>query len=148
MTSTSPPTARSSSAWASLKSFVRQDGADQTKVQAAKDDNPGNPRIGFHGEKRGNDTHRSTTDPDSVLYRKAKGKEAKLCFGGHLLMENRQGLCADFTIHNPITEPEPITALRQLNEHTGLHVGTAPQTMGADKGYHQKAFGFSKRIRG
>jgi transposase len=126
--------------WASLKSFVRKDGADQKKVQAAKDDDPGNPTIGFHGEKRCNDTHRSTTDPDSVLYRKAKGKEAKLCFGGHILMENRQGLCADFTIHNPITEPEPITALRQLDEHTGLHVGTAPKTIGAGKGYHQKAF--------
>ena len=94
--------------WASLKSFVRKDGADQKKVQSAKEDDPGNPTIGFHGEKRCNDTHQSTTDSESVLYRKAKGKEAKLCFGGHILMENRHGLCADFAIHNPISDPEPV----------------------------------------
>jgi hypothetical protein len=63
--------------WASLKSFVRKDGTDQKKVQWAKDNDPGNPTIDFHGEKRCNDTHQSTTDPESVLYKKAKGKEAK-----------------------------------------------------------------------
>jgi transposase len=125
--------------WASLKSFVRQDGADQKKVAAAKKDDPGNPTINFHGEKRRNDTHQSTTDPESVLYRKAKGKEAKLCFGGHVLMENRNGLCADFTLHNPIREPEPVMALRQLDEHIQGHGGTRPKTLGADKGYHQRA---------
>jgi transposase len=77
--------------WASLKSFVRKDGRDQQKVQSAKDNDPGNPTINFHGEKRCNDTHHSTSDGDSVLYRKAKGKEAKLSFGAHLLMENRNG---------------------------------------------------------
>ena len=126
--------------WASLKSFVRKDGTDGQKVQAARDDDPGNPRVDFRGEQRRNDTHQSTTDPDSVLYRKAKGKEAKLCLGAHLLMENRHGLCADFTIHNPITEPEPLMALRQVDEHTELHQGTDPQTIGADKNYHQQAF--------
>jgi len=126
--------------WASLKSFVRKDGGDQKKVEAAKDDDPGNPTINFHGEQRCNDTHQSTTDPQSVLYRKAKGKEAKLCFGGHILMENRNGLCADFALHNPITEPEPVMALRQIDEHTQWHEGTQPKTVGADKGYHQKAF--------
>src|SRR5215467_1564605 len=63
--------------WASLKSFVRKDGADQKKIQSAKDDDPGNPTISFHGEKRCNQTHQSTSDPESVLYRKAKGREAK-----------------------------------------------------------------------
>jgi transposase len=126
--------------WASLKSFVRKDGGDQKKVQAAKDEDPGNPTIDFKGEPRRNDTHQSTTDPESVLYRKAQGKEARLCFGGHILMENRNGLCADFTVHNPITEPEPVVALRQLDAHTRLHQGTAPQTVGADKGYHQTRF--------
>src|SRR5215467_15293596 len=53
--------------WASLKSFVRKDGADQKKIQSAKDDDPGNPTISFHGEKRCNQTHQSTTDPESVL---------------------------------------------------------------------------------
>jgi len=80
--------------WARLKSFVRKDGADAQRVRSAQDDDPGNPSVNFRGEKRCNDTHQSTTDPDSVLYRKAHGKEAKLCFGGHILMENRHGLCA------------------------------------------------------
>lgn len=126
--------------WASLKSFVRKDGADKTKIQSAKDDDPGNPTIDFRGEQRRNDTHKSTTDSQSVLYRKAKGKEAKLCFGAHLLMENRNGLCADFTIHNPIEQPEPVMALQQLDGHQKLHRGVRPKTLGADKNYHQKAF--------
>lgn len=126
--------------WASLKSFVRKDGGDEKKVQSAKDDDPGNPTINFHQEKRCNETHQSTTDSQSVLYRKAKGKEARLCFGAHALMENRNGLCAEFTIHNPITESEPAMALRQLDEHQQLHQGTRPKTIGADKGYHQKGF--------
>lgn len=126
--------------WASLKSFVRKDGGDQKKVAAAKDDDPGNPTVNFQGEKRGNDTHQSTTDSESVLYRKAKGKEAKLYFGGHVLMENRHGLCAGFTLHNPIADAESVIALRQLDEHTQLHPGTDPQTLGADKAYHQKVF--------
>jgi transposase len=126
--------------WASLKSFVRKDGADQKKIQSGKDDDPGNPTINFHGEKRRNDTHQSTTDPQSVLYRKAKGKEAKLCFGGHILMENRHGLCADFAIHNPITHSEPVMALRQVDEQTELYGRPAPKTVAGDKGYHQKAF--------
>jgi transposase len=126
--------------WASLKSFVRRDGGDERKVQAAKDDDPGNPSVDFRGEQRCNATHRSTSDPDSVLYRKAKGKEAKLCYGAHLLMENRHGLCADFTLHDPIAEGEPAVALRQLDEHEQLCAGVRPRTVGADKGYHQKAF--------
>jgi transposase len=126
--------------WASLKSFVRKDGADAKKIQSAKDQDPGNPTINFRGEKRRNDTHQSTSDPESVLYRKANGKEAKLCFGAHLLMENRHGLCADFTLHNPISEPEPAAALKQLDGHRKLHLGVAPQSLGADKNYHRKDF--------
>ena len=64
-------------AWASLKSFVRKDGKDGAKVASAKDDDPGNPTVNFHGEKRRNDTHQSTTDPQSVLYRKANGQASK-----------------------------------------------------------------------
>jgi len=126
--------------WASLKSFVRKDGTNAQKVRDAKDDDPGNPTVNFHGEKRCNDTHQSTTDAQSVLYRKAKGKEAKLCFGGHALMENRNGLCADFTIHNPIVQSEPVMALQQIDEHLQRYQGANPKTVGADKGYHQKAF--------
>jgi hypothetical protein len=94
--------------WPSLKSFVRKDGGDEKKVREAKDDDPGNPTVNFHGEKRCDDTHQSTTDGQSVLYKKAAGKEARLCFGGHVLMENRHGLCAGFTIHNPIAQGEPV----------------------------------------
>jgi transposase len=126
--------------WASLKSFVRKDGADAQKVQSAKDADPGNPTINFRGEPRRNDTHQSTTDPESVLYRKANGKEAKLCFGGHVLMENRNGLCADFTIHDPIAEPEPRVALQQVAAHPQLHEGVRMNTVGADKAYHRKDF--------
>jgi transposase len=126
--------------WASLKSFVRKDGADDQKVQSAKDEDPGNPTISFHGEKRCNDTHQSTTDPESVLYRKTNGQAARLCFGGHILMENRNGLCADFTLHNPITDPEPVVALQQADAHAKLNGGVKVKTIGADKAYHQKGF--------
>ncbi len=126
-------------AWASLKSFVRKDGADRAKVQSAKDDDPGNPTINFHGEKRGNATHRSTTDPQSVLYRKANGQASKLCFGTQVLMENQHGLCAAITVHNPIAQDEPTVALAQVDEHRALH-GDKITTMGADKAYHQKKF--------
>ena len=135
-------------AWASLKSFVRKDAADAAKVQTAKDEDPGNPSVNFRGERRRNDTHQSTTDPESVLYRKAQGQAARLCFGGHVLMENRHGLCAEFTVHDPITEPEPVVALRQLEEHSQLHEGVRPATVGADKGYHRKDFVSGCRVRG
>src|SRR5208282_2076111 len=74
--------------WASLKSFVRKDGADAKKIAAAKDEDPGNPTINFRGEPRRNDTHQSTSDPESVLYRKTNGQASKLCFGTQVLMEN------------------------------------------------------------
>jgi len=134
--------------WASLKSFVRRDGGDRQKVASGKDDDPGNPTINFHGEKRCNKTHQSTTDSQSVLYRRANGREARLCFGAQALMENRHGLCAEFTIHNPIAEPEPVMALRQLDEHTSFHDAVNPKTLGADKQYHQQAFIGGCRQRG
>jgi len=126
-------------AWASLKSFVRKDGKDQAKVACAKDDDPGNPTINFHGEPRRNVTHRSTTDPESVLYRKANGQASKLCFGTQVLMENRHGLCAAITVHNPIAQDEPTVALAQVDEHRQLHAARIT-TLGADKAYHQKKF--------
>lgn len=83
-----------------------------------------------------------------MLYRKAKGKEAKLSFGAHLLMENRNGLCAEFSLHNPIAQSEPAMALRQLDEHRQLHGGVEPKTLGADKNYHQKLLVQGCRQRG
>src|ERR1051326_3638208 len=73
-------------AWASHKSFQRKD------QPAPPPDDPGNPTVDFHGEKRSNDTHESTTDPDALLARKGNGKEAKLSYNGNLLTENRNGL--------------------------------------------------------
>jgi transposase len=126
-------------AWASMKSFVRKDGTDEKKIQLAKDDDPGNPTVNFRGEKRSNATHQSTSDPESVLYRKASGKESKLCFGAQVLMENRNGLCAAITVHNPIAEDEPTVALAQVDEHRELHEAKVT-TVGGDKAYHQKKF--------
>ena len=74
---------------ASLKSFKAKD-----EPEAPPPDDPGNPTVNFHGHKRLNKTHQSTTDPNSMLCRKGKGKEAKLGYAGHLLMENRNGLAA------------------------------------------------------
>ena len=134
-------------AWASLKSFTRKDGRDQKQIDSAKDDDPGNPTINFHGEKRSNQTHQSTTDPESVLYRKAKGRESKLCFGAHVLMENRHGLCAQIDVHNPITQDESRMALAQVEDHTQLHEARV-KTLGADKAYHQMKFVSGCRERG
>jgi len=75
-------------AWASLKSFQVKDEEGSEK----RDDDPGNPTVDFKGERRRNDTHQSTTDPDSRLYRKGKGKEAKLSYLGNVLIGNRNGL--------------------------------------------------------
>jgi len=134
-------------AWASLKSFGRKDGQGQEKTDAAKDDDPGNPSVNFRGEKRTNQTHQSTTDPESVLYRKSKGQESKLCFGAHVLMENRHGLCAAITVHDPIEKPEPAVALELVEEIRQLHEARVT-TVGADKGYHQKGFVQGCRERG
>ena len=76
-------------AWASMKSFQPKDGSGKPQ------DGGRNGERDFHGEKRSNETHASTSDPDSRLYRKADGRESKLCFMGHALMENRNGLAVD-----------------------------------------------------
>ena len=74
-------------AWASIKSFRRKDGGDTDS------DGPGrNAERSFHKEKRSNETHESTTDPEARLYKKGDGQPAKLCYMGHALMENRHGL--------------------------------------------------------
>ena len=77
-------------AWASQKSFRRKDGPEPPPS-----DDPGNPTVNFHGEKRSNDTHESSTDPDARLARKSGGHEAKLAYCGNVLMENRNGLVVD-----------------------------------------------------
>jgi len=76
-------------AWASLKSFQRRDAPPPSS------DDPSNPTVNFHGERRSNATHASTTDPQALLYRKGDRREATLCYQGHVLMENRHGLAVD-----------------------------------------------------
>jgi transposase len=80
---------------ASMKSFQRKDGCPPPPPTDA---DPGNPSVDFHGEKRSNATHQSTTDPEARLYKKARGKEAKLAFLGHAFMENRHGMLVDVTV--------------------------------------------------
>src|SRR4051812_20111965 len=79
--------------WASLKSFKKKGDNDKTPP-----DDPGNPTVDFHGEKRSNDTHESNTDPNARLARKGNGKEAKLSYSAHALMENRNGLIVDLQV--------------------------------------------------
>ena len=92
-----------------------------------------NPTVNFHREKRSNETHESTTDPESKLARKGKGKEAKLSYSGHVLMENRNGLCVDFSVA-PATgyaeRDEALDMIRRLRRR-----GYTPRTVAGDKGY-------------
>ena len=114
---------------ASLKSFKPKDG-DPPKTT---DDDPGNPSVDFHGERRSNATHQSTTDPEARLLRKGKGKEAKLVFMAHALMENRHGLLVDFqtTQATGTAERDTVPVLVDQAKERGFH----PKTLGGDKGY-------------
>jgi transposase len=114
---------------ASLKSFKSRDG----EPPQSTDDDPGNPSVDFHGEKRSNATHQSTTDPDARLLRKGKGKEAKLVFMGHALMENRNGLLMDFQVSEATGRAER-DAVPELLERAKER-GFDPKTLGADKNY-------------
>ena len=124
-------------AWASMKSFRPKDGSGEPPA-------PGrNGERNFHNEKRSNDTHASTTDPDARLYRKADGRESRLCFMGHVLMENRNGLAvgAALTCATGTAEREAALALldrRQVARRI---------TRGADKAYDVTAFVDELRTR-
>ena len=128
-------------AWASLKSF-RPKGDDRSGDQGPGD--AGNRWVDFHGEKRSNQTHESTTDPDSRLMRKGRGKEAKLCYGAHALMENRNGLLVDFEISQATGSAEREAAERLLKRQRRKKVRM--KSLGADKGYDTQDFvGFLRR---
>ena len=105
-------------------------------------DDPGNPTVNFHGESRRNDTHQSTTDPDAQLARKGQGKEAKLSYAGHVLLDNRHGLVA-----NVCTTAATGTAER---EAALLLLGALPHggTVGGDKGYDVASFVAAVRALG
>ena len=117
-------------AWASLKSVQRRDAGP-----GEPPDDPGNPTVNFHGESRRNDTHESTTDPEAMLHRKGKGKEAKLAYLGHVLLDNRQGLVANVCATHATGTAEREAAAVVL-------AASAPpgSTVGADKGYDVASF--------
>src|SRR6202162_3130121 len=118
-------------ACASLKSFKKVDGGGEPPV-----DDPGNPTVDFHGESRSNQTHASTTDADALLARKGTGKEAKLSYSGHVLMENRNGLVADAEVLQANGTAERDAALVMIAAIPGDH----PVTVGGDKNYDTKDF--------
>lgn len=115
-------------AWAGLKSFKKKG------APAPPPDDPGNPTVNFHGERRSNATHASTTDPEARLMRKGNQHEAKLSYQGHVLMENRHGLVVDGCLTQASGIAERETALAMA---TNLPPGA---TLGADKGYDTAAF--------
>jgi transposase len=117
-------------AWASLKSFQRKD------EKKGPPDDPGNPTVNFHGEKRTNQTHESSTDPDALLARKGNGKEAKLSYKGNLLTENRNGLIVNTEVFQANGTAERDAALVMLEQIPGGH----RVTLGADKGYDTRDF--------
>src|ERR1700743_2397374 len=112
-------------AWASQKSFRRKDGSDDDGTN-------------FHGQKRSNDTHESTTDPDAQLYRKSNGTESRLAYLGHALVENRNGLIAAAMVTQADGFAEREAALLMLaDKQKG---GSRRITVGADKAYDAKDF--------
>jgi transposase len=120
-------------AWASVKSFQSK---DQDRKNASPPDDPGNPTVNFHGEKRSNQSHESKSDPDALLARKSKGKEAKLSYSGNLLVENRHGLIVDSRVWEATGTAERYAALDMLQ-----HVpGSGRVTVSGDKGYDTAEF--------
>ena len=126
-------------AWASLKSFQLKGEDDQSGSRSG--DDPGNPSVDFRGQKRRNDTHASKTDPESRLYRKGAGKEAKLSYLGNILTENRNGLVmqAKACIVSGTAERETALALVG-QEREWQEAEVKLMTLGGDRGYDVAAF--------
>jgi transposase len=123
-------------AWAGQKSFKKKDQA------GGSGDSGRNPSVEFRGEKRTNDTHQSSTDPQAKLYKKAKRQEAKLCYLGHALMENRNGLVVNSYLSQSTGTAEREAAVVMCDEIEGNH----RITLGADKNYDVRDF--VKELRG
>jgi transposase len=126
-------------AWAGQKSFKKT----VEPAPGSPSDDPGNPSVNFRGERRTNATHVSTTDPEARLYKKAAGQEAKLCFLGHVLMENRNGLVVQATV-------TPATGTAERDAALALVDAQAPAgriTLGGDKNYDTAAFVAALRER-
>ncbi len=118
-------------AWASMKSVRPKDGSGDPPQGGGR-----NPNRDFHGESRKNATHGSTTDPEARLFRKGPGKATKLCYRGHVLMENRNGLVVDARLTQAEGTAERDSAVAMLTERPGTH----RITVGADKLYDTRGF--------
>ena len=125
-------------AWASDKSF------QQKGTPPGPTDDPGNPTVNFRGEKRSNETHASTTDPEARLARKGNGKEAKLSYQGNLMTENRHGLIVDAALMTATGKAEREAATQMVQRREG----NARITVGADKGYDTRDFVANLRAAG
>ena len=119
-------------AWASMKSFKSRDSSEEPPAGGGR-----NNEANFHGRKRSNETHASTTDPDAKLYRKGPGKEAKLCFMGHGLMENRFGLLVRTCLTPANGHAERVAALAMIEPRADRAQAI---TLGADKAYDAEDF--------
>lgn len=119
-------------AWASLKSFRPKD----EPLDPPSSGGGRNPDVDFHGEKRSNETHASRTDPEALLAKKSKGKESKLCFAGHVLIENRNGLVVNACVTQATGTCEREAAVELLEQTTGR----SRTTVGADRAYDTKGF--------
>jgi len=124
-------------AWASMKSVRPKDGGDGGV-------GGGNPEVDFKGQRRTNDTHASSTDAEAKLARKGKGRESRLAYAGHALMENRNGLVLGLSVTPPHENAEVKAAEALLNEQK--RQGIEPDSVGGDKGFCQR--GFIKELRG
>src|SRR5271169_257669 len=120
-------------AWASMKSFKPTDGSNEPP----SDGGGRNQETDFHGQRRSNETHTSTTDPEARLYRKGPGKEAKLCFMGHALMENRNGLIVDACLTPAGGHAERVAALHMIEPRADRPHAI---TLGADTAYDTEDF--------
>jgi hypothetical protein len=114
-------------AWASLKSVKPRKGKDDGEPPASSGRNE---EVDFRGEKRNNQTHASTPDPDAKLYRKGPGMEAKLCFIGHALMENRNGLFVEARLTKVSGHAERLAALDMIEPYADR---PTPITLAATK---------------
>lgn len=128
-------------AWASQKSFRRREGAPPA------DDDPGNPSVRFHGERRRNATHASTTDPDARLWKKGAGKEAKLSYQASVLTDNRHGLVVSTVVDSPSGTAERDQGLELLSGLAPVRPTRRP-TVGADQGYTTAEFVTATRALG
>ena len=120
-------------AWASTKSVKPKDGSGEPPTKGGGR----NAEADFHGQKRTNETHASTTDPEARLYRKGRGKETRLCFIGHGLMENRHGLLVDACLTQADGHAERVAALHMIEPHADRPRAI---TLGADKAYDAEDF--------